>query len=192
MATYVIVAPIIIFIIAFAMCVFYCIFRAHHRKMRRRALEQLYNQQRSTSPALVPTSDHILDNPDFVFTYEEEKGFCSICLEGGGNLITQCGHYFHADCFSSWIRRHKICPICNNKDIDFVIVMLCMKCKKRYYHYETFVNFLLQVKVDMERPCNYCVLHKSSSDSNPKIKLEQGIESHQMILSAPMTSQQEL
>lgn len=169
-ATYVIVAPIIIFIIGFVMCVFYCAMRIHRRKLRRKALEQLYQQQRISVPP-VPTSDLLLDNPDFYFEYEEDKGFCSICLEGNSNLITQCGHYFHVDCFGSWVRRHKICPICNNKDMELVIVMLCMKCKKRYYHYETFINFLLKVKADMDRPCAYCLKHPPNQ-TKQKVSLD--------------------
>ena len=37
-----------------------------------------------------------------------------------------------------------------------MIVVLCLKCKRRYHHYETYINFVMQVTVDMAKPCTTC------------------------------------
>ena len=46
---------------------------------------------------------------------EEKK--CSICLEiysvGSKICYLPCLHYFHGTCIKNWIKREKICPLCN-------------------------------------------------------------------------------
>ena len=42
-----------------------------------------------------------------------ELSVCSICLETyvmGATLV--CGHRFHAECVSRWLRRSRTCPVC--------------------------------------------------------------------------------
>ena len=92
---YVIITPICVCVVGIVLTIFYCVVKLYHRRLRRRALEELYQQERLTLPAPVATCDHILDNPGFKFDYDSSKSFCPVCLEGNCNLITCCGHYFH-------------------------------------------------------------------------------------------------
>ncbi|KAL2468911.1 RING/U-box superfamily protein [Forsythia ovata] len=51
---------------------------------------------------------------------------CAICLEEYHceetiRCITQCGHYFHADCIDQWLQKSQTCPVCRTSlsDVKF-------------------------------------------------------------------------
>lgn len=45
---------------------------------------------------------------------------CSICLEDYQErdtvrYLSQCGHYFHAQCVDKWLHKNTTCPVCRDK-----------------------------------------------------------------------------
>jgi len=47
----------------------------------------------------------------------EEDRNCIICMADYEDedevRELKCGHYFHKDCIDTWLKRKKICPLCN-------------------------------------------------------------------------------
>lgn len=67
--------------------------------------------------------------------------------------------------------------------MDLVIVVLCMRCKRKYHLYETFLNFLLQVKVDMDKPCKHCGHSgESRGQTSSKVLLEEDVAGSQQTI----------
>ena len=57
------------------------------------------------------------------------------------------------------------------KKAGFTVVLL----PEPDYDYETYINFLLQVKADSDRECTYCIRH-------PKARISSALESQQAII----------
>ena len=66
------------------------------------------------APPYDPTKDEILIDDDCCICFEEVSGAADAkdkriqCIEG-------CHKWFHKDCLSTWIQRHKTCPMCRTK-----------------------------------------------------------------------------
>ena len=68
----------------------------------------------------------IIDNMEIykmknVEKLDNDKKKCTIFLEnyvdGDASIALPCIHIFHAGCIKTWVKEHKICPICK-KDIN--------------------------------------------------------------------------
>ena len=35
-----------------------------------------------------------------------------ICLKDGCNCVGKCGHLFHKNCLTEWLKRKSNCPVC--------------------------------------------------------------------------------
>ena len=54
---------------------------------------------------------------------------CSICLESNCNIVTLCGHSYHARCFAAWIHKKNKCPMCVSRDFN-PVAAYCSNCFK--------------------------------------------------------------
>ena len=59
--------------------------------------------------------------------YDKETKFCSICFENvnfADKHYLRCGHVFHLNCISEWLKLNNICPNCKQIPIELNINIL--------------------------------------------------------------------
>ncbi|GHU19744.1 hypothetical protein FACS189472_09950 [Alphaproteobacteria bacterium] len=63
--------------------------------------------RKPTPPLLTPKND---------YTGHAFNDVCAICLsdEHDGEVVTKCGHLFHAECINTWVNEHHACPVCRH------------------------------------------------------------------------------
>ena len=81
-----------------------------------------------------------------------EKETCAICLAGGLNVETSCGHFFHHECLLMWSLQHRrTCPFCRTK-YDVVVNLVCGECSS----WSREVG-LVEIDNMEEKKCERCV-----------------------------------
>lgn len=89
------------------------------RNRRRRRARAFQEEVIETLPAVVNhENEEKCDS-----CYETVSQTCSICLSeikcSKNHYITECIHHYHEECFQTWYRRNKTCPICRQKNIAY-------------------------------------------------------------------------
>ena len=68
------------------------------------------------SPGSIPLDPDRLDGLPIVEDMPEMDWCCSVCLEAEAEANIRvrlaCGHIFHRDCVTQWLREHSDCPVC--------------------------------------------------------------------------------
>eukprot|EP00986_Skeletonema_menzelii_P000399 scaffold111_cov142-Skeletonema_menzelii.AAC.22 len=112
-----------------------------------------------------------VDNDEGVFS-------CSICileLEDGDRIADlDCGHYFHADCLSEWIKKKNSCPLCQAEGIAEEIRSPDVET--------TSLSHGDSVNEQAVSVAGSCKLKQHNSTIFPKMSLHPGRELHQLLI----------
>jgi hypothetical protein len=63
----------------------------------------------------IANSSQIISSPNLILVSNNQNEECCICMDIGGTnawSMLQCGHKFHGECISTWLRLNQTCPIC--------------------------------------------------------------------------------
>ena len=77
------------------------------REERQSHPEAIYNQDKSKKVAEEKSS-----NPTMVYNSLNWEEKCSVCLDENCNAYLSCGHVFHNECISAWLKKNGQCPLC--------------------------------------------------------------------------------
>lgn len=119
--------------------------------------EQLPQYTNNIQQIKIVPSEHILFNIDI-----QRQNSCSICLEdfneGEIASIIPCGHIFHTDCISHWLKKKNNCPNCRiegkeqNQSLASGIIKKITKDNKEniYFGNSTLVDISIVEKLDIK------------------------------------------
>ena len=88
----------------------------------------------------------------------EEEPMCSICLCSWNGLETACGHYYHIECITEWVKRKNECGLCRKTIKNQRHKIYCLKCNLnvREMDFKIVEEMYKSSRINSEAICNHC------------------------------------